>query len=650
MTASITENKLKKSDNIASFHALAKKYKGAVIALKNASLEIKQGELLGLIGPDGAGKSTTLKLLSGVLEADSGEIRVFGRLPKDVRKQIGYVPQNGALYPDLTVDENLRYEAGLRSVPNVRFRQLRESLLQNMGLLKFSDRLAGKLSGGMKQKLALCCALISQPKLILLDEPTTGLDPLARRELWQELIMLRDQGVTTVVATPFLDEAERCDRIALMYAGSIHDVGIPADLQAALGLKRLEIIVDYNDKFADIFSEFKTEHTKNIADAYPFGDHLQLLAENAASAEIEVKDFLSRHQINCKPAHEMLPSMENVFIMRLRELGLQEVAHLPYPSKRNDTENKHGEIAISAKNLNKNFDNFQAVNQVNLDIHYGEIFGLLGANGAGKTTTIKMLCGLLKPSAGSVTLSGIKGDLRQRSVRKKIGYMSQKFTLYDNLNVQENLEFYASVYEVPLNKRKEMIAWALTSSGLQEQAKTLVGSLPLGWKQRIAFGAATMHEPEILFLDEPTAGVDPLARRQLWSQIRSLAGKGTAVLVTTHYLDEAEYCNRMAFMSSSTIVASGSPHEIKTSCEGNLYELRSNNIQDLFLHLASEIESWRLSVFGSNLHILVDDELSIDKLKAILEQKNIPVASLRSIPFSLEDAFIAVIEKTRRQG
>ncbi len=638
------------TETVIGTTGLTKIYKGKVKALDGFNLEVNHGDLFGLVGPDGAGKSTALKILAGIMEASSGDATVFGQKPSAVRGSIGYVPQNCALYPELTVDESLQYEAGLHNVDQATFEKLRATHLERMGLAKFGSRLTSKLSGGMRQNLALCCALVSQPKLILLDEPTTGLDPIARRELWQTLIALTAEGVTTVIATPFLDEAERCTRIALMYEGKIHQSGSPEELQNALGVRRLEILVRGADsQSVSALSEKLSNHSENIVDLYPFGDHLEILAKDGKAAQTEVEAAFAGDANNLV-SHETTPSMENVFVMRLRELGLTEIQPPAFPSL-DDGQKRAAKAtsAIAAKNLVKTFGAFKAVDDLSVDIKYGEIYGLLGANGAGKTTTIKMLCGLLSPTSGQVTLAGESGSLRSRDVRRKIGYMSQKFTLYDGLTVFENLQFYAGIYELPLSKRKQQLDWALAACGLAETRDVVVGSLPLGWKQRIAFGAAVMHDPQVIFLDEPTAGVDPLARRQLWRMIREFSARGAAILVTTHYLDEAEYCNRLSFVSASRMIAEGTPSEIKTIGDGELFEVICHQPQEAFTALANTLEPWRISIFGKALHIFLDHpETDLPPVKALLEKADLVKQEIRSIPFSLEDAFIARVQHGKK--
>jgi len=357
--------------------------------------------------------------------------------------------------------------------------------------------------------------------------------------------------------------------------------------------------------------------------------------------------------------------MENVFVMRLRELGLVEPQPVPFPHIRTrqptagslynlegstDIAMQQSDIAIKAQNLTKNFKDFCAVDNAVLEIKYGEIYGLLGANGAGKTTTIKMLCGLMAPTTGTISLAGQSKDLRSRDIRKRIGYMSQKFTLYDGLTVAENLQFYAAIYEIPLKLRQQQIDWVTQVCELEDILKSVVGRLPLGWKQRIAFGAAVMHEPDIIFLDEPTAGVDPLARRQLWTLIREFALNKAAILVTTHYLDEAEYCNRLAFMADSKIVTQGSPREIKNQLLGQLIEVKASNAQEAYLALTSHLDHWRVSVFGDSIHVLIEDsENGLESIKSILLNSACEIQSIRPIACSLEDAFIDLVQRSQRE-
>ena len=625
---------------------LQKRY-GNFAAVRGIQFEVLPGEIFGLIGPDGAGKTTTFHILGGVMEASGGGVDILGRQPRHARLDIGYLTQQFSLYLDLSIDENLQYTAGLRKVADADFHARRAKYLGLMGLDQIGDRLAGQLSGGMKQKLALCCALIPQPQILLLDEPTTGVDPVSRREFWDVLATLADDGMTIVVATPYLDEAERCNRIALMYEGEIHEVGSLPELRANLGLQRLEIRTNDIPTTETILLPLVDGETAAIADVQTFGDRIDVLASQPDQAKTTVQQAIAQQGLTLQPIQATAATLENVFVARLRQQG-SDPPFIPLPRLGSALPRpKANGVAIGAANLRKNFGPFQAVKGVNLTIHYGEIYSLLGANGAGKTTTIKMLCGLLSPSGGEISLAGYTQNLRSGALRKRIGYMSQKFTLYDDLTVLENLEFYCGVYEVPPQFRRQKIDWVLEICGLTGQEQMITGRLPGGWKQRVAFGASVMHEPEILFLDEPTSGVDPLARRQFWRLINNLARQGTAILVTTHYLEEAEQCNRMGFMVAGEVVLQGSSSEVKAAQPGQLMELRVDRNQQASNVLKTQLESWRVAIFGDRLHLVLDHpDTELPQVETLLTRHGLRLFSARPVPFSLEDAFISVVQRT----
>jgi ABC-2 type transport system ATP-binding protein len=629
---------------VANLH---KQY-GNIAALRGIDFEVYRGEIFGLIGPDGAGKTTTFHILSGVMEASGGNVEILGKKNRHARLEMGYLTQQFSLYLDLSINENLRYVAGLRKIPRDLFQERREKYLRLMNLEKIGDRLAGQLSGGMKQKLALCCALMSQPQILLLDEPTTGVDPVSRREFWDVFAYLASQDITIVVATPYLDEAERCNRIAFLYNGQIQAVGTLDQMRAELGLQRLEVRTSTIPLTEAVLQPLIGQNSE-IVDVQTFGDRIDVLVTTPQTAAMRVRQALAQASITIDSLDITETTLENVFVTRLRQEN-SEPPFIPLPRLKSSPASKPSkppsEIAIGAVNLCKVFGSFQAVKGVNLGIRYGEIYGLLGANGAGKTTTIKMLCGLLPVSEGQVILGGQKGDLRSRDIRQRIGYMSQKFTLYDDLTVSENLEFYCGVYGIPSRYRRPKIDWVLNICGLVGQEKMLTGRLPGGWKQRVAFGASVLHEPEILFLDEPTSGVDPLARRQFWRLINDLARLGTAVLVTTHYLEEAEQCNRMGFMVGGEVVIEDSPNAIKAAQPGQLLELRVTNPHQAAALLKRDWESWRVSIFGDRLHVvIIHPETEIAIMQTLLAEAELSIQTLRQIPFSLEDAFISIVQR-----
>lgn len=625
---------------------LSKRY-GAVEAVRGIDFEVEKGEIFGLIGPDGAGKTSTFQILGGVMQATSGSAEIFGKPARQARSRTGYLTQAYSLYPDLTVNENLRYIGDLRLVPYQQIKDRGMHYLRMFDMDRFTDRLAGRLSGGMKQKLALACALVAEPEVLLLDEPTTGVDPVSRREFWDTLAHLSSEGLAIVVATPYLDEAERCHRVALMHLGKINKTGTPAELRASLNSKRLEVHAEDLRKVQDALSQVPREV---ITDVQRFGDRLDVMTRDAQRGRQVVEEALSKAGLTASEIRENDPTLENTFVEALRAAG-HDAGTADYPGRHPHTDLR-GQIAIGAANLTKRFGSFIAVKNVNVQVRYGEIYGLLGANGAGKTTTIKMLCGLLETTSGEMELAGERGSVRTQQVRQRIGYMSQKFSLYDDLTINENLDFFAGVYGVPEGEREEKKKWVLAFSGLQGKENQITGSLPGGWKQRVAFGAAIMHEPPVLFLDEPTSGVDPLARRAFWRMINKLADMGTAILVTTHYLEEAEQCNRLGFMVAGELVAEGTPGGVKAEQGGHLIEFHVDQPQRAADSLKQSMDRWRVSLFGDRLHVITDDsvENEIQSVTAKLASQSIQVTSATEEHYSLEDVFIALVEKAREQG
>lgn len=619
---------------------------GALEAVKGIDLDVCVGEIFGLIGPDGAGKTSTFQILGGVMSQTAGTAEMFGRPARAARSYVGYLTQAFSLYQDLSVRENLRYMGELRLLPDEVIAERGDRYLRMFDMHRFKERLAGRLSGGMKQKLALACALIAEPKILLLDEPTTGVDPVSRREFWDTLANLSAAGMTIVVATPYLDEAERCHRVALMYEGALHERGTPAELRKNLGLERLEVRADNLRRAEDLLLA-----TAGLEDVQRFGDRLDVMVRDPRRGEALTRAALNSYGLAPRAIRVMSPTLENSFVALLRRLG-GEARTPPFPQARAFRQRASEQIAIGAYDLRKEFGDFKAVKGINLEIRYGEVYGLLGANGAGKTTTIKMLCGLLEPTAGEVDLADERGQVRSSFVRQRIGYMSQKFSLYDDLTIDENLEFFAGVYQVPRRERAEKRRWVLEFSGLKGHGHLLTGSLPGGWKQRVAFGAAVMHEPSVLFLDEPTSGVDPLARRAFWRMINTFADRGVAVLVTTHYLEEAEQCNRLGLMVAGELVAQGTPTGIKAAQGGHLIELLTSAPQRAANILKAELDRWRVSLFGDRLHVIIDEDAQtgIKQITQRLKNEGIDVSRASEEDYSLEDVFIVVVEKARAQG
>jgi ABC-2 type transport system ATP-binding protein len=627
-------------ETIVEAQALSKSY-GPLKALDEVSFAVRRGEIFGLIGADGAGKTTAFRIIGGVLAHGGGDIRVLGNTPRDARPRVGYLTQPFSLYMDLSVDENLNYAAGLREVPETDCSARRSRYFKLFDLDRFTDRLAGRLSGGMKQKLALTCALIADPALLLLDEPTTGVDPVTRRDFWDALTSLATGGMSIIVATPYLDEAERCHRVALMERGKIYDIDTPARFRSKMGVTRLEVKVEPLARAEDVLGV-----SHEIQDVQRFGDRLDVMAARPDAAESDLRQRAEGAGLRVTEIRRSQPTLENAFVGQLRKMrGAHSIPRFPKPSPALTRK----DVVIGAKDLNKRFGSFQAVKNFQLEVRNGDIYGLLGANGAGKTTSIKIICGLIDPTSGSVTLLGKSKDLRSAEVRSRIGYMSQKFALYDDLTIGENLDFYARLYGVEESVREERKKWVLETAELKGEQGMITRSLPGGWKQRVAFGAAVMHEPEAIFLDEPTSGVDPLARRAMWRMINEFADRGAGVLVVTHYLEEAEQCNRLGFMVAGEIIAQGSPGEVKANMKGSLYEIEVDHPDRALGALKKKFGASRVSLFGDRLHVVVENDQQKAEVVTVLREAGVSASSTKGVPFSLEDVFISLIESRRSE-
>ena len=472
------------------------KYYGKVQALNNVSFSVKKGEVFGLIGPDGAGKTSMYRILCSLLLPDNGTAIVNGfdvvQQMKEIRKRIGYMPGKFSLYQDLTIEENLKFFATLfNTTVEENYDSIKAIYSQ---IEKFKNRKAGVLSGGMKQKLALCCSLIHQPSILFLDEPTTGVDPVSRKEFWEILAQLKERDITIVASTPYLDEVRSCERVAFLSEGTIKGIGTPNE----------------------ILTEFK--------------------------------DIFNPPSIVREEAHKIEKEAENVI----------EVEHLV-----------------------KAFGSFHAVDDISFTVKKGEIFGFLGANGAGKTTAMHMLTGLNQPTSGTGRVVGFDIRTEYEQIKKHIGYMSQKFSLYEDLTVAENISLFAGIYGMQDDEISHKTDELLQRLNFSEHRNTLVSSLPLGWKQKLAFSVSIFHNPGIVFLDEPTGGVDPATRRQFWELIYDAAKRGITIFVTTHYMDEAEYCDRISIMVDGKIKALGTPKELKQ-------KLNQPDMDHVFTHLARQ--------------------------------------------------------------
>jgi len=528
-------------------------------ALDRIDLTIPAARVTGLIGPDGAGKTTLMRLAAGLLLPDSGAIHAVGidviADPLAAQSALGYMPQRFGLYEDLSVQENLDFYADLQGLPDTQRSPRYQQLLHMTGLGPFTRRLAGRLSGGMKQKLGLACTLVNPPRLLLLDEPTVGVDPVSRRELWEIVYRLvRKERMSVLLSTAYLDEAERCDEVVLLHKGTVLGQGTPASFSAPMQGRTWHVATDGTGKRQ---LQRRLGQLPGVIDALIDGEAVRVVTMQS-SAQPPASLLASSEGA---AVEAVAPRFEDAFIARLkstREAGhAVESMHAPTRTAAGD------ETVIEVRDVYRRFGDFVAVKGVSFSVRRGEIFGLLGANGAGKSTTFRMLCGLLPASAGALNVAG--HDLRHAAARARarLGYMAQRFSLYANLTVAENLQFFASTYGLDGNARAERIRWALENFELTPYATSNSGDLPLGFKQRLAFAAALMHEPDILFLDEPTSGVDPLARREFWERTNALAESGVTVLVTTHFMDEANYCDRLVIMAEGEVLAFGTPAQMK---------------------------------------------------------------------------------------
>jgi ABC-2 type transport system ATP-binding protein len=552
-------------------------------ALQQVSFNVRHGVVTGLVGPDAAGKTTLMRLAAGLLRPDEGAISVLGMNSATqslaVQAAISYMPQRFGLYEDLTVQENLDLYADLQGVPESAREARYAELMRMAGLAPFSKRLAGRLSGGMKQKLGLACALVRQPSLLMLDEPTVGVDPLSRRELWDIVYRLvREQGTSVLLSTAYLDEAERCDEVVLLHEGRLLAQGTPAELRETMRGRTYEITVKGIDKR---LLQASLAQAPLVLDSLIQGDHVRMVMEDATPPD-PGKLLPDVSDIEILPVP---PRFEDRFVALLKaKTGGADPKRIPLADKVLPISKNEVKVpVIEVNNLQCRFGNFYAVNNVTFSVQKGEVFGLLGANGAGKSTTFRMLCGLLPPSGGTLRVAG--ADLRHAAAqaRARIGYMSQKFSLYAQLSVAENLRFFGSTYGLSGKSRASRINWALEEFELSSMATFASGDLSLGYKQRLALACALMHEPEILFLDEPTSGVDPLARREFWTRINALSARGVTIMVTTHFMEEAEYCDRIAIMVAGEILTMGTPASIKAQARSK--EMPEPTMEDAFVEL-----------------------------------------------------------------
>ena len=553
------------------------------LALAKLSATVRPGIVTGLVGPDGAGKTTLMRLMTALLLPASGRLTVFGldtRTAADALHEIiGYMPQKFGLYEDLSVIQNLRLYADLRNVPESGRGQLFARLLAFTGLEPFQQRLAGRLSGGMKQKLGLACALIRKPHLLLLDEPSVGVDPVSRRELWRMVQELVDEETAVIWSTAYLDEAELCQDVLLLDDGRLIFSGPPQNLTERVANRCFQIQeIDGNRRrvLAHALQQQEVQdgivQGQNVRIVLRAGHNPPALSLLGAGAEARLMP--------------VAPRFEDAYVDALGGgPGGTSALAASMPLLPGD-----GDVTVEARGLTKRFGDFTAAQDVSFAIRRGEIFGLLGPNGAGKSTTFKMMCGLLRPTSGTGRVVGL--DLQQApgQARSRLGYMAQKFSLYGDLSARQNLEFFSGVYGLTGTRQKETVTRMIDIFGLHPHLKDSAKDLPLGFKQRLALACSVMHEPAVLFLDEPTSGVDPLTRREFWTHINGLVELGVTVLVTTHFMDEAEYCDRIGLIYRGRMIANGPPDELKAQTRSP--QIPDPTLEEAFITL---LQQWDTS-------------------------------------------------------
>ncbi|MFT3848913.1 MAG: ATP-binding cassette domain-containing protein [Propionivibrio sp.] len=554
-----------------------------VEALDGVSFTARRNTLSALVGPDGGGKTTLLRMIAGLVAADDGSVQVLGidaaADPQSVQDRIGYMPQKFGLYEDLTVQQNLDLYADLHGIGRTARAEIYPRLLQMTALTRFTDRLSGALSGGMKQKLGLACTLVRSPDLLLLDEPTVGVDPLSRKELWEIVRRLvRESGLSVVVATSYLDEAEFCDHTIALHQGKVLAEGTPAEITArAAG--RVFMARSGEGAIARSLQTRLFKHPE-VVDAVPEAGIVRVVTREPRPP---------RHDDGTPIGYTpTAPRFEDGFMLLFRA-AVGEIQSTTITLARRPS-GEAGTVSVEVSDLLRTFGDFTAVNHVSFKVSRGEIYGLLGPNGAGKSTTFRMLCGLIPATGGKLRVAGADLRTARAEARARLGYVAQKFSLYGDLSVDENLDFFASAYGLRGPRKRERIAWAKAQFELGPMASLPSGQLPGGYKQRLAMAAALLHEPEILFLDEATSGADPLARREFWGRITTLSEQGVTVIVTTHFMEEAEYCDRIIIMDAGTALAEGSPGDIRTRARPA--EGREPTMEDAFISI---VEASRLA-------------------------------------------------------
>jgi ABC-2 type transport system ATP-binding protein len=567
------------TEPLLKIEALTKRF-GDVPAIDGLSTSIHAGRVTGLVGPDGAGKTTLMRLMAALLSPSEGRITVCGfdtlTQAAEIHDTIGYMPQRFGLYEDLSVIENLSLYADLRGVDERSRKDVFGKLLSFTDLARFTARRAGALSGGMKQKLGLACAMLRSPRLLLLDEPSVGIDPISRRELWRMVYALVREGVGVVWSTAYLDEAENCAEVIVLNGGRVLFRGDPKAMTASM-TGRVFQLRGAGPERRTLLAQSLT--SPEIIDGVMQGEAIRLVVAEGKGAP-RPSAISKQSGVTVTPAP---PRFEDAFVAML---GGQPKRTLSVATR--ERPERNGATPVVANDLTRRFGAFTAADHISFEISQGEIFGLLGPNGAGKSTTFKMMCGLLRPSEGTALVDGLDLYKAPSEARARLGYMAQKFSLYGDLSVGQNLNFFAGAYGLRRVQRREAVARVIDAFDLAPYLRQNAGGLPLDFKQRLALSCAIMHEPPVLFLDEPTSGVDPLTRREFWGFINAMVARGVTIMVTTHFMDEAEYCDRVALIYRGKCIAIDTPEALQASVKSKA--LPNPTLEDAFIGLVQAHE------------------------------------------------------------
>ncbi len=636
------------SDVIVRASGFVKRYKKH-IAVDGLDLIVNRGEIYGLIGPDGAGKSSLMKAIAGVLAYEGGSVEVFGtvvdseRAAEQVKQRIGFLPQGLGLnlYPELSVEENIDFFAKLRLVPDTELLERKARLLAMTRLDRFRSRLMKQLSGGMKQKLGLICTLIHEPELAILDEPTTGVDPVSRRDFWTILAEWQAaKGMTALISTAYMDEAARFHRLSFLSHGRVLASGSPGEIKSLVqGL----VVTFESTPQLDAVARLK----RRYAQVETLGRSLHVFTpeQEPSTAVARIREVLGSLPVEHLQTDE--PELEDVVVaLLLKERHVQ----VEQPDRSENQNRSAGTVqfdglAVEARDLVRDFGSFRAVDRVSFEIKQGELFGLLGANGAGKTTVIKMLNGILPPSGGEGRVAGEDMRTASGAIKERIGYMSQAFSLYLDLTVIENIRLFTGIYGLARRQAQHRMEWIVDMAGLKGYEDDRTGRLPMGVRQRLALGCALVHGPRVLFLDEPTSGVDPIGRRRFWELLSRLAcEEGVAILITTHYLSEAEHCDRLALMYAGRIVAEGTPADLKNQVEretGRLLEVVADKPGPALAQMVAAGYA-NAALFGTKIHVFSRNPRQDEaRIRDALSRSAVSVTSVRTRTVTLEDVFVS---------